>query len=339
MASEADPLNQRTGIWDLLKKLTGVSETESHLRGFSLRLGDGSHWWVAGLPPASYWVERLASMLHLDQEIANNANMMVILEGKTPLEKIKTLVAPDSDWIKMTESGKRLVAPDSGWIALNNHYLSLWYRMDSPDLVVELTTPLAEVYGYIGLRLALRFIFRQSIRKGGLPLHAALAEHQGKGVLLVGTSETGKSTCCRRLSPPWQARCDDEVLLTLGPDGRYLAHPFPTWSDYLLQREESALKSHSQNHSPLAGIFFIEQSPTDECLPMDPAKALVELIIAAQVGLITHFWYCDPEETRNIRAAIFANACKLVHQVPPFRLRVSLTGKFWEQLEAVLAGL
>jgi hypothetical protein len=30
------------------------------------------------------------------------------------------------------------------------------------------------------------------------------------------------------------------------------------------------------------------------------------------------------------------NACKIVKQVPVFRLRVSLTGSFWEQIEAAL---
>jgi len=320
MVPDAKFLGQRTGIWDLLKELTGVAEPERHLRGFTLRLGDGSHWWVVGLPPASYWVERLASMLHLRQEVAYGDYMMVILEGKTPLEGIKRL-------------------PDSGWTALNNSYLRLWYRMDSPNIVVELTTPLSEDYGYISLRSALRFVFRQSIQRGGLPLHAALVEHQGKGVLLVGTSGTGKSTCCRRLSPPWQARCDDEVLLTLAPDGRYLAHPFPTWSDYLLQREKNSFRSQTEDPSLLAGIFFIEQSPFDECLPVAPAKALVELITATQVVLYTHLWYCDPEEARSIRGAMFTNACNLIHRVPLFNLRVSLTGGFWEHIEAALTRL
>jgi SynChlorMet cassette protein ScmC len=277
--------------------------------------------------------------LHLHPGTADGANLMVFLEGNTPLERIKQLVAPESDWVPLNRKIKRLVTSDSGWIAWDNSYLRVWYGMDLPDLVVELKTPLSRNKGYDGIRFALQFIFRQSLQRGGLPLHGALVEHQGRGVLLVGTSGTGKSTCCRRLSPPWRARCDDEVLLTLAPDGRYLAHPFPTWSDYLSLHGTDIIQAESQDSSSLAGIFFIEQSSSDECFPMAPSKALIEIIIASQIVLNIHLWYCDSEEARNIRAIMFDNACKLVHQVPAFHLRVSLTGRFWEQIETALAGV
>jgi SynChlorMet cassette protein ScmC len=254
--------------------------------------------------------------MHLHQGTVDDANMMVFFGGKTPLERIE-----------------QLVLPDSGWVTLNR-YPSLWYRMDSPDLIFKLKTPLSQFNGYTCIRFALQFVFRHSIQRGGLPFHAALVEHQGKGVLLAGTSGTGKSTCCRRLSPPWQARCDDEVLLTLAPDGRYLAHPFPTWSDYVLQR--GANTYNSQDPSPLAGIFFLEQSSTDACLPLSTSEAVVEAIVSAQVVLARFLWCCGPEEARSIRAAMFTNAIELLQKVPTFRLRVSLTGRFWERIEGAL---
>jgi SynChlorMet cassette protein ScmC len=175
---------------------------------------------------------------------------------------------------------------------------------------------------------------RQSIYRGGLPFHAALAEHQGKGVILAAPSGTGKSTCSRRLMPPWQARCDDEVLIVLSSDGRYLAHPFPTWSACIAPGENPTY--NSQDFSHLAGIFFFEQAPVDECLPLHPAEAAVEAVVSSQVALARFLWYCTPEEARKIRCKLFANACKLAKEVPAFRLRVSLTGSFWEKLEAAL---
>ena len=339
MTTDVKSRDHQSGTWNLLRKLTGMAEPESHLRGFTLQLGDGSHWWIGSMPVVSNWVEKLASMLQIHPGNTDGTNLMVFLEGNASLAEIKELVAPESGWAPLNKKVKRLVAPDSGWIALNNSFLRLWYGMDSPDLVVELKTPMSRNKGYDSLRLALQFVFRRSLPRGGLPVHAALVEHQGKGFLLVGTSGTGKSTCCRRLSPPWRARCDDEVLLTLAPDGRYLAHPFPTWSDYFSLQQKDILQSQSQDYSHLAGIFFIEKSPSDECLPMDPAKALIEIIIASQIVLDRHLWYCDPKEASSLRAVMFANACKLVHQVPAFHLRVSLTGRFWEQIEAALAGL
>ncbi|MEJ2090991.1 MAG: hypothetical protein P8X65_02255 [Syntrophobacterales bacterium] len=144
-----------------------MAEPVSHLRGFTLQLGDGSHWWVGSMPAVSSWVEKLASMLHLHPGTADGANLMVFLEGNTPLERIKQLVAPESDWVPLNRKIKRLVTSDSGWIAWDNSYLRVWYGMDLPDLVVELKTPLSRNKGYDGIRFALQFIFRQSLQRGG----------------------------------------------------------------------------------------------------------------------------------------------------------------------------
>jgi SynChlorMet cassette protein ScmC len=306
--------------WNLLKTLTETGEPQKDLQGFGLRLADGSRWWLAGYPPASTWVEKLAPVMHLNPEDADGANLIVFLESKTP-----------------PESARQMVGPDSGWLSLQKGNRILWYRLDSPDLLIEWVRPLSEAQSYVGMRDSLAFIYWQSLRRGGMPFHAALAEHRGRGVILAGASGTGKSTCCRRLRPPWRARSDDEVLLALSPEGRYVAHPFPTWSDYLLQIGNPTYRS--QEPVPLAGIFFMEQASQDECFPLSPAEALVEIAISAQVTLAHFLWYCGPEEARIIRSDIFANACELVKKVPAFRLGVSLTGRFWEKLEAALGML
>ncbi|MGQ9688682.1 MAG: SynChlorMet cassette protein ScmC [Desulfobaccales bacterium] len=303
--------------WNLLKTITATGGPGKDLQGFGLRLADGSRWWLAGYPPASTWVEKLAPVMHLHPEDTDGANLIVFVESPSP-----------------SESASRRAAPDSGWLSLQKGNCILWYRLDSPDLLIEWVKPLSEAETYVGMRDSLAFVYWQSLRRGGIPFHAGLAVYRGQGVILAGASGTGKSTCCRRLSPPWQALADDEVLVALTPEGRYVAHPFPTWSDYLLQTGKPTYSS--QEPVPAAGLFFLEQASQDECLPLSPAEALVEAAISAQVCLAHFLWYCGPEEARNIRALIFANACELVKKVPAFRLRVSLSGRFWEQLEAVL---
>uniref|UniRef100_A0A7C3V590 SynChlorMet cassette protein ScmC n=1 Tax=Desulfobacca acetoxidans TaxID=60893 RepID=A0A7C3V590_9BACT len=308
----------RSEIWNLLREITGKAEPESQLRGFSLRLGDGSPWWIAGFPPDDSWTEKLAGIMQMHPGKHHGSNLIIFLTGRTPPERVK-----------------RLAPPGSGWLVETKDFLKVrfWYRKDSPDLLVEVDSPVAAIEGYTNLKLALQFIYRQSIYRGALPFHAALAEHQGRGVLLAAPSNTGKSTCCRRLPPPWLARCDDEALVTLSPEGRYLAHPFPTWSEYIAKRKPAYT---TQDASTLAGVFFFQQAPADECLPLGPSEAVVEAMISAQVAMSRFLWYCTPEEGRQIRTAIFENAVALFNQVPAFRLRVSLTGRFWELLEAAL---
>jgi len=303
--------------WDLLASLTATGQTRKDLQGFGLRLADGSRWWLAGYPPASAWVEKLAPVMHLQPEDADGANLIFFVESPTP-----------------SESARRRAEAESGWLSLQKGNRILWYRLDSPDLLIEWVKPLSEAETYVGMRDSLAFVYWQSLRRGGIPFHAGLAAYRGQGVILAGASGTGKSTCCRRLSPPWRALADDEVLVALTPEGRYVAHPFPTWSDYLLQTGKPTY--FSQEALPAAGIFFLEQASQDECLPLSPAEALVEVAISAQVCLAHFLWYCGAAEAQTIRALIFANACELVKKVPAFRLRVSLKGRFWEKLEAAL---
>jgi SynChlorMet cassette protein ScmC len=307
-------------IWNLLKQIIGLDEPERHLGGFSIQLGDGNRWWFIGQPPESGWVEKMATIMELSQEKGEGSNIVALLEGETLEKRVK-----------------RLIAQDSGWLHAINNSLGFWFRKDIPDLLVTSIRPFAKDNDYFSMRYILEFVFRHSIYKGGLPFHAALVAHEGKGIILSGTSGTGKSTCCLRLSPPWQARCDDEVLVTLSPQGHYLAHPFPTWSDYVLQRGEKTY--NTQLPSPLAGIFFIEQASSDAYLPLRFSEAVVETIVSAQIALARVLWCCGPEEAQKIREAIFSNTCDLLQKVPSFRLRVSLTGRFWEEIEAALAGL
>jgi SynChlorMet cassette protein ScmC len=302
---------------DLLRELTGLPEPESQLRGYSLQLGDNSHWSVTGFAADSN-VEDVAAIMKMRQEKPDGAYRVIFLEGQTPPEKVQRLTAPDYGWQVVTK----------GYLNLN-----LWYRLDSPDILAEVKSPVSDMQRCTIFKIALQFIYRQSVQRGGLPFHTALVEHQGKGYLLPAASNTGKSTCCRRLPSPWLARGDDEALVVLSPDGRYLAHPFPTWSDWAAGRERFY---NTQEPSPLAGVFFFEQAPADECLPLSPSQAAVEALISAQVTLVRFLLNCTPEEGRHIRMAIFNNAYALFKKVPAFRLRVSLTGRFWELLETAL---
>jgi SynChlorMet cassette protein ScmC len=177
-------------------------------------------------------------------------------------------------------------------------------------------------------------IFWESICRGGLPFHAALLKHQGQGVILAAPGETGKSTCSRRVVFPWQSSCDDEVLVVSAPAGGYLAHPFPTWTDYLWERADNTW--NVEDAVPLAGIFFFEQSPKDKYKPLTGAQAAIAATYSAEQIMNRFLRWFAAKEARELRRTMFANACAIVKQVPVFHLQVSLTGNFWEKIEAAL---
>jgi SynChlorMet cassette protein ScmC len=162
-----------------------------------------------------------------------------------------------------------------------------------------------------------------------------LQQIQGKGILLAAPADTGKSTCCRRLPPPWKALCDEETLVLSNDAKHYIAHPFPTWSDYF--RKRSHRTWDVQRHIPVSALFFLEQSEEDEVIPLGKGEAAV---LAQQLAIhvcYRYFTHLDHEQVRTRKEILFENACEIAKTIPAFKLRVSLTGRFWEKIEAVIS--
>jgi SynChlorMet cassette protein ScmC len=182
--------------------------------------------------------------------------------------------------------------------------------------------------------LALYPIYQSVQEAGGLPLHAALVSREGIGVLLAAPAGSGKSTCCSRLPAPWETLCDDETLIVRDEQNHYLAHPFPTWSDYIFRTSERTW--NVQDSVPLPVVFFLEQAPTDEVIPMGEGQAAVRFNQLATEVCWRHWHRFDCKRQRRLKQRLFHNASEFAKAIPAYRLRASLNGRFWEQMERVL---
>jgi SynChlorMet cassette protein ScmC len=184
------------------------------------------------------------------------------------------------------------------------------------------------------MRLSLYPIYERALNSGGLPFHAGVVERDGKGVLLAAPKNIGKSTCCRRIPRPWNALCDEETLIVQDAQRQYLAHPFPTWSDYLTRGSNRTW--NVQRYIPLAAIFFLEQAEADKVIPLGQGEAAALMNQSAMQVCVRNWMNLDGEKMRAFRKKLFDNACELTWAIPIFKLRVSLTGRFWEEMEKVL---
>ena len=182
--------------------------------------------------------------------------------------------------------------------------------------------------------LALYPILERVQDSGGLALHAAVVERQGIGILLAASANTGKSTCCSRLSSPWRPLCDDEALVVQDDKKQYQVHPLPTWSDYFMKRSEQTWNIES--HVPLAAIFFLEQAEIDDVVPMGRGQAAVYIAQSAMQVSEPNLSNVDRAEVRAFRKKLFDNSCDLARVIPAFKLQVSLNGRFWEKIEQVV---
>ncbi|OEU65498.1 MAG: SynChlorMet cassette protein ScmC, partial [Desulfobacterales bacterium PC51MH44] len=203
-----------------------------------------------------------------------------------------------------------------------------------PDVVCEVKDTKGPEIAFINMWFSLHPIYQRSIRGAGLPFHAALVELDGRGFLLAAPGDKGKSTCCGRLPDYWQPLCDDETLVVIDKQKTYRAHPFPTWSDYLWKRSEKIW--NVQYSVPLCGVFFLEQSETDDVVPLGEGEAVV-LMSESAMQICEKFWRAlDIEDQRPFRKEIFSNACEMAKKIPAYRLGVSLHGRFWEKMEEAL---
>ena len=183
------------------------------------------------------------------------------------------------------------------------------------------------------LRLSLVFA-RDAQARGGILIHGALVERAGRGYILTGAGGAGKSTASQRIPAPWRARCDDTTLVVRDSQGRYWAHPWPTWSRYL--DGGSGGTWDVQSPVQLAGIFILAQSAEDRAERIGSGQAVSQLVEC--VGQVSTFITPSlfKEEIRSMHLEQFNNLSNLVREIPVYVLHVSLTGRFWDEMEQAL---
>jgi len=170
----------------------------------------------------------------------------------------------------------------------------------------------------------------QALVSGGFLLHGALAVRDGAGFILAGPSGVGKSTASLRLPSPWRSLSDDCVLVVRNGI-RYWAHPWPTWS---LLRDKGPVQSWPFEQAvPLKAMLFLKQSWRDRVEPVSvsPATALVIESVAhlARAVALTP----DGDANRATCDKYLRAAWALAATVPAFLLHISLTGRFWDEIE------
>jgi SynChlorMet cassette protein ScmC len=294
---------------------------------FHLSLSDGTSWGLRADHHNFPLVSKLATIMELDEYAVNgshelifcrNANADVVLDGM--FDEVPS---------KSCSSGSSIYS-----YFYYHRTLRMWCHNSVPDVACEVLFNNGAKMDFINMWFALHPIYQRSISKGGLPFHAALAEFKGKGVLLVGPSNFGKSTCSERLPDSWNSLCDDETLAVLDSEGQYRAHPFPTWSDYILKRSEKKWKV--EYSVPVEAIFFLKKDKFDKIAPIGKGRAAV-LLNQSAMEVCYKFWRSISEdEKRDAVRKTFDNACNMAEQIPSYYLHFSRQGKFWEAIEEVL---
>ena len=175
---------------------------------YSLSLSDGNAWRLSGVKKYVKWVDEFATIMELNQTGPNGAPRLVFFGSGRNNDK-----SPGAGGLVIPEW---LVSEDEdGWNCVDYNTIRIWSHSEVADTVCELKHDDIVDIKFLNMWMALQPVYTRSIQNGGLPFHAALAEFKGKGVLLVGSGDKGKTTCYNRLREPWRGLCDDELLVVL----------------------------------------------------------------------------------------------------------------------------
>jgi len=304
-----------------------MSETSNN-HAYSLVLASGSAWEIGACEGADAgvcaWVDEFAAYLGLERGVGDSARC--ILFGR---------VLGDSG--RFGDTYASFVPPLNG--AFPSHGWQVWGRAGAVLIrnpaVTEILCGLYEARAPIAdqMRYALSPVIEGAMAQGGLPIHGALVERQGIGVILSGKSGAGKTTCCRRLPHPWRVLGDDLALVVRDTAGKIAAHPLPTWS--AVKSGEIRWCCHVNQAVPLRALFILEQATQDRIEPLAGAKSAV-MIAAAGRQALAPLNHLPIRQASTVRKYIFDNAVTLAAAIPAYRLHVRLEGCFWEKIEEVI---
>lgn len=292
-----------------------------------LTLSDGCAWNLKAANGARSWLQEFARILRLPAGLQQGNPNIHLVRG-----------AEGADWF-----GDPAGSPDlhllrephhDRWLMRDLTIMRLWHAPHGPDRICELLNTRKRTIELLMMWQALHPIFDTCMHNGGLPLHAALVTHNGRGVLLAGTGGSGKSTCCQRLPSPWVVLCDDEALVLAHSPGRYRVHPLPTWNDLILREQDRTWNVSA--YVPLHAIVFIRQSDVDAIDPMGPGQAATRICHSSEQACVRQTQSLGPDELRIWRKRMFINACDIAAAVPAFALQVSRSGTFWQCVERAL---
>ena len=278
---------------------------------YGFRLADSQVWGVQPGKGTGEWAGAFARLLGLDL-------LPYIPDKVMRLERLPHPSGPDED----------------SWQVRKSPFLEIRRHPSVREIVCGLheTADFSQVREQ--MRCALFPVYGLTVRRGGLPLHCALVEREGRGVLLVGRSGAGKSTACRRLPEGWNPLCDDLALVVRLSGGGFAAHPLPTWSAV---GPDPGKRTWDINRGVrLSAIFFLAQCAEDEILPAGTAMASVVLTDAAMTIFRSVRVQEQSLEKKLLGGNAFANAAAMARSVPSYILRLSLTGRFWEKIEEIL---
>jgi SynChlorMet cassette protein ScmC len=279
----------------------------------SLLLADGTKWGIfVGDQGAVCICSRLAEVMQLRSDDVPTFRLVVLTDGNgicsnyTLLDHPRPIPVPWTYLPSKTYDTITLICPP----ARDNDVLA--------SQLIQLSLVIAQ----------------QAQTRGGFLLHGALIEKGGKGVILAGPGGIGKTTASARVPNPWLSLSDDESLVVRDRNGKYWAHPWPTWSNFMLNGKGG---TWDVGHAvELKTIFFLSQAQSDKIEPIGAGHSVPLLVELTEQASWSMSHGQGEDAARVLRLQRFENICSFATSLNCYHLHLSREGAFWKEIERVM---
>ena len=295
-------------------------------RGVHLRLANGIGWEIVALPGMEQYAQKLAHFMGLKQDLTGRYWPRLILTRARGEDEAHR--QPSSPLPGEGDQG------GGGWTHTDAGPVRHYSHVEVPHVICELREGPSLKTPVEALAHLLFPVYVRALKAGGTPLHAALVEKDGCGVALAGKSGSGKSTCCRRMAPPWRPWCDDLTLVLPSAEGVHVAHPLPTWSACV--REDPGTVWETERAVPLAAIFFLERGDAHGASAMGQGEVAAKLAHSAARVVKSGLNRVHRGTPLLKERALIDSACQIAKAVPAYRLCVSKNGRLSEEMERLV---
>lgn len=291
--------------------------------GYVLHLSNGHQWSILFSDDSSSTINIMAKTMNLSHSYKI-----------TGFCTIFTRNVPNGSYITLTNLDEQLKLPEDGWDRKLINRVVFWTHPDVSYTICQLSPESESNLETLKIGDVLFTLYEYENKFKSIPIHAALIERDGSGVLLAAYGGVGKSTCCQRIPEPWHTLCDDESLIVYTSPSHYEVHPFPTWSNFTTNRPKRSWDV--QHHVALKAIYFLEQANYDEAIRISDSEAASRIFNSSWQAYDRMLRQVDLKYQSSLKKDLFSNACELSKTVPSYILRVDLYGKFWEEIDRVL---
>ncbi|MDP8205476.1 MAG: SynChlorMet cassette protein ScmC [Candidatus Electryonea clarkiae] len=291
---------------------------------FRLELSDRNGWTVCASKAAYTWTHRFSQILELPN-CKNNyrAPYLVFLKNDKQCHvdlNFAELAFPDNE-----------IREQSDWEHYDYYGMRIYHNTETLDIIYDIGYESNTTENIYNMWAAVHPIYRHAVKSNGIPLHAALAERNGIGILFAAPGGTGKTTTLNRLPGTWNKICDDETLVIPGIEDQYRIHPFPTWSSFL---QKKPLMSWQVNSNfKLGAIFFLKHGEHDFVEHLRPVNAAALINQSARQIMKRGWSLSGTAVEKTLKHQVFSNAVELAKKIPTYMLIISKNGNFWEKVE------